>query len=296
MRDRRPTPPRSALRARAHTTPYRSRSHKPSSKLRRTLRAPRLPPTPPSHCISSSPNSRHSPALFFVMGDTERPPDRRGDDGKDRKVFVGGLNFDADEGSSARTLGNSATSRTSSCRATATRRAARVRVRHVHRAPRRRGRRRRDERPGALRAQDHGEHRAAARPQRQQPGPGGGGGGYGGYGGGGGRGYDDRRRSPPRYDDRRRDDRYDDHTTAAARRRATTTALGTRSVVAGTTTTAAAITTIAAVVTTTTAAAGTTTIAAATTATIATRQRGDDRGEASANEDRGSMHRGNKDR
>ena len=31
------------------------------------------------------------------MGDTERPPDRRGDDGKDRKVFVGGLNFDADE-------------------------------------------------------------------------------------------------------------------------------------------------------------------------------------------------------
>ena len=31
------------------------------------------------------------------MGDTERPPDRRGDDGKDRKVFVGGLFFDADE-------------------------------------------------------------------------------------------------------------------------------------------------------------------------------------------------------
>ena len=31
------------------------------------------------------------------MGDRDGPPDRRGDDGKDRKVFVGGLNFDADE-------------------------------------------------------------------------------------------------------------------------------------------------------------------------------------------------------
>ena len=205
--------PRRALHARAHA-PHPIAHPQPQTQFKIAPDSPPLRRCRPYGraaltCISPHhPIRRHS-ALFsssWAHRASARPPRRRrqGPQGLRRRPQLRRRRAP----SSARTLGNSATSRTSSCRATATQK-PRVRVRHVHGVPRRRGRRRRDERPGVLRAQDHREHRAAARPRRR-PGPGGGGGGGGGYGGGGGRGYDDRRRSPPRYDDRRRDNRYDD--------------------------------------------------------------------------------------
>ena len=145
------------------------------------------------------------------MGDTERPPDRRGDDGKDRKVFVGGLNFDADEAQLRQDFGKYGD------------------IEDIF-LPRDRdtqkprgfgfvtfaGYRDAEDAAAEMNGQEYCGRKITvniARPRDRDGssrGPGGGGGGYGGYGGGGGRGRDDRRRSPPRHDDRRRDDRYDD--------------------------------------------------------------------------------------
>ena len=140
------------------------------------------------------------------MGDTERPPDRRGDDGKDRKVFVGGLNFDADEAQLRQDFGKYGD------------------IEDIF-LPRDRdtqkprgfgfvtfaGYRDAEDAAAEMNGQEYCGRKITvniARPRDRDGssrGPGGGGGGGGGYGGGGGRGYDDRRRSPPRYDDRERD-------------------------------------------------------------------------------------------